>query len=167
MSIPTESDWGFRAIREVDPNRADRLENAGTLDRLVETLREELRKACQNDEFRLGVDSLENKFEENRVIIQFKVQPETYDWFFNARTGYRAQFWSSPENGITFNQNLILVLRDTFLQNIAPSVLARRIKVIKTGDSREDWDAGETTLTHQRIRRSLDPRGLTRRLGCG
>ena len=149
MSIPTNSDWGFQAIRQHDPNRADRLENAGTPDQLVETLKEELQTACKNDDFRVGA---ENKFEENRIIIQFKVKPETYDWFYNARTGYRAQFWISVENGISFNHNLVKELRDTFLENIPSSMPARQIKFIE----QQEKDVGETILTHQWIEYSLE-----------
>ena len=159
MYIPTESDWGFQDIRKSDfTNRANRLENADTPDQLVQTLKKELQKACQNGDCRVGVDSSENEFKENRAIIQFKVDPETYDWFFNARTGYRAQFWINENNGIDFNQKLVTVLRNTLLENILPSITARKIEVIKNGDSREDHDVGEKSLTHDEIKSSLEPK---------
>jgi hypothetical protein len=123
----------------------------------VETLKKEIQNACQNRDFRVGIDSLGNQFRENRVIIQFKVKPETYDWFYNARTGYRTQFWISTENGRTYNENLIKNLRDTFLENISQTIPARRIEVNMGDDSRQEKDAGETTLTHKWIRHSLEP----------
>ena len=157
MSIPTKSDWGFQAICDIDSSRADRLENAGTPDQLVETLKEELQKSCQNCDFRVGIDSRGNQFEENRVIIQFKVKPKTYDWFFNARTGYRGQFWISPENGMVFNKKLVTNLRDTFLENLPSSSPARKIEFKEYNGLREDHNAGETIVEYDWIRQSLEP----------
>ena len=156
MPIPTTSDWGFQAIHQVNSTRADRLKNAGTPDQLMETLKEELQKARQNGNFRVGVDSRGNQFEENRVIIQFKVKPKTYDWFFNARTGYRAQFWISPENGMDFNKNLVTNLRDTFLENLPPSIPAMKIEFKEYNGLREDHNAGEKIVEYDWIRESLE-----------
>ena len=37
-------------------------------------------------------------------------QPWQYDWFFNARTGNRLQFWLSSELRLGFNAAIILRL---------------------------------------------------------
>jgi hypothetical protein len=42
-----------------------------------------------------------------RAIIQFKVNRSLYDLFFNSRTGYRAQFWRSPDMGVSANAFLV------------------------------------------------------------
>jgi hypothetical protein len=100
MDCIAETDWGFEDIRANDEARAARLESAGSPDELVVTLTRALSEAFGRSEIRFAIDSRDNRFVERRAILQFRVAPEDYDWFFNARTGYRAQFWRCPSLGI-------------------------------------------------------------------
>lgn len=42
-----------------------------------------------------------------RAVFCGVVEPNLFDWFFNAQTGYRGAYFQSPEAGIAFNRNLI------------------------------------------------------------
>ena len=45
-----------------------------------------------------------------RLHTEFSVEKETFDQLFNGRSGYRAQYYLSPEEGILFNQDLLNAL---------------------------------------------------------
>ena len=97
-------------IRACDGMRAARLEAAGPPDALAQELQCALHKAMVRCDIRLAVDSKHNRFVEQRAIVQFPVARETYDWFFNARTGYRGQFWLGPDIGMAFNRRIVKLL---------------------------------------------------------
>ena len=162
MKSPAVGDWSFEEIRVCDPERATRLEAAGSSDALVAALAEALEKAVERGDVRYGLDSLDDQFVECRAIIQFKVDPDLYDWFFNARTGYRARYWISADAGAAFNTEITEALWG-FLTRRLPQLLgvrlirAKRIKISAHEDSREDYDIGDKTVPRGSIVRSLDP----------
>jgi hypothetical protein len=45
-----------------------------------------------------------------RVVAQVPLAEATFDQFFNGRSGYRAQYYLSPEEGIIFNRELVVGL---------------------------------------------------------
>lgn len=106
MSPITDTNWSFEHIRAVDATRAARLESCGPPIELLANLQAALDQQITKGECRIAVDSRRGEFIELRAIVQFQVSPDLYDWFFNARTGYRAQFWVSPEAGTAFNRRL-------------------------------------------------------------
>ena len=42
-----------------------------------------------------------------RIVAQVPLKEITFDQFFNGRSGYRAQYYLSPEEGVLFNRSLI------------------------------------------------------------
>jgi hypothetical protein len=156
MKDITERDWSFKDIRAQDAARADRLEFSGSPQRLVEALVDAL-AAVGDDGLRFGIDSEENKFNDWRPIVQFRVAPDLYDWFFNGRTGYRAQFWIAPECGIDFNRRLTAALTSVLARRLPASILARKIEVTTYGASRHEYDVGQMTLTSREFLDSLAP----------
>ena len=46
------------------------------------------------------------------MVIQFYVGGQLFDWFFNARTGYRAHFRADARAGIAFNNKLVELIRE-------------------------------------------------------
>jgi hypothetical protein len=126
---PRIVDWGYEDIRPHSAQRANTLDATRTPSELVVAVANALNEALDRDEVRIGVDSRNDKFIECRIVVQFKVTPPLYDWFFNGRTGYRAQFWTSPENGLAFNArmtNAMIVQMECRLPEI---IVARRIVV--------------------------------------
>lgn len=47
-----------------------------------------------------------------RVIAQIPISEMTFDQLFNGRSGYRAQYYLSPEEGILFNRDIIIGLNN-------------------------------------------------------
>jgi hypothetical protein len=41
-----------------------------------------------------------------RAVFQFPVGADLFDWFWNARTGFRAQFWLNPNTGTRANARM-------------------------------------------------------------
>jgi hypothetical protein len=89
--------------------------------------------------------------------VQFQVHPELYDWFFNARTGYRAQFWISPEAGAAFNERLSRTLADTLSAKLPATLAVRRVHVDGRGTSRGERDEGAVQRTRDELLASLSP----------
>lgn len=157
MTLISSTDWGFDAIATDDPERARELEAAGTADELVQALAHALDQARRAGHYRLAVDSLQNAFVERRAIVQFRITPELYDCFFNARTGYRSRFWIAPEVGQTFNGNIVRAVSDVVSDRLPEEIEARLIEVRSSDTSREDHDTGAIAIGRNAFLGSLNP----------
>jgi hypothetical protein len=89
------------------------------------------------------------------LIVQFQVSVDLYDWFFNARTGYRAQFWRGSAIGDAFNTYLVSRLREKILKRSSRGISARRVIVTPIGDSKEEWCEGAIEVDEDFVARSL------------
>ncbi len=154
---PSPADWSFEKFGAFDPERADRLETAALPEALIGALAAGFERALDHNDIRMGLDSRKNQFIDCRVIIQFKLQPELYDWFFNARTGYRAQFWVSPAIGAEFNTQATRRLSVLLTDRLPKDVSARRIATTYEGKFREDKDIGDIETSRNLIIQSLEP----------
>ncbi len=152
---PTVNDWNFAEIGKYDPQRAARLTAAGTSNDLLDTLETALRTAIKNDRLRFGVDCNDGN---PRVIIQFPIARHIYDWFFNARTGYRGKFWAGANIGDEYNRAVVATLLKPLLETTPDQGTARKIAVHICGASREEVDEGPIPLRRETTIRSLDPR---------
>jgi len=155
MADITETDWSFKELYGSDCNRAGRLEDAGSPDTLVTKLQAELTNTISRGSLRVAVDSPGNQFVEKRVTIQFQVPPDIYDWFFNARTGYRAQFWKCPDVGATFNKQIIEALSCTLHNKLPDEVSAKKINVSFEKESRYESYEGEESISREIISTSI------------
>jgi hypothetical protein len=127
-----KEDWSFEEIKNCSPSRAKFLENCGEFDDLINQLVKELKSSIKDYEYQIAIDSIKNETNINRACLQFKVCPSTYDWFFNARTGYRAQYMGNPEQGIICNKRLVQALKAAAIEVIAQdSIKAKRISIIE------------------------------------
>lgn len=150
--------WGFDAIRGVDAARGDMLERAGSSDELVSALIHVLDEAQQTGAIRLAIDSKQETFESFRAVAQFSVDRELYDWFYNARTGYRAAFWRDPMKGIELNQTIVAALARKLIERLNDEVAVRAIQIVETNEtSREDQDRGQRLIPRNLFARSFDP----------
>jgi hypothetical protein len=157
MNRIVEEDWSFGNIRRVDWERAARLESAEPPDDLVRTLAQALDETVGREEFRIAVDSRDNTFIERRTIVQFQISPTLYDWFFNARTGYRSRFWIDPKIGLAFNRDIAETLTKVLTRRLPATVTARRIMVVPRNESRNERDIGTIEIARDEIVRSLAP----------
>lgn len=150
-------EWSFDEIRRSNPARADRLEACSGPSALVSTLVADLDKAVSTGNIHLAMDSLNNKFMDYRSIVQFPVCVDTYDWFFNARTGYRGQFYLGPKAGTLFNTQIIKAIREELSRKLPESLDVWLIEVVKTNDSREDHKLGRKSMRCGDFLDSLGP----------
>jgi hypothetical protein len=88
--------------------------------------------------------------------VQFRVTPTLYDWFYNGRTGYRAQFRISPDTGMKFNNRSLTAVVKALTERLAEAIPVRRISVRDDGAS---CDVGEI-IAYPRVEllRSLTPK---------
>jgi hypothetical protein len=156
MKIP-ESEWSFKQIRAESAARADLLEAAGSREELLRALAVELLRAMDQGDVRLAMDSLGNRFMECRSIVQFKTSPEIYEWFYSARTGYRAQFWLSPENGIPFHSIVLETLIAVIAAKLPEALSVRAITLDQDSDTHEESDAGAKGISRVRFLKSFRP----------
>jgi hypothetical protein len=97
---PSEAEWSFD---ELASERAQKLEKAPCFDDIVCKIRQSLKVGITEASAR-SYDHLDR---DTRAVIQFRVDPDLYDLFFNSRTGYRAQYWHSLERGVSGNAFLL------------------------------------------------------------
>ena len=102
-----EQSWRFDGIAELEPDRARKLQEAGPPELLQVQIQSALRDGFSDGSVRLGWEPAHGEPEHRRGVVQFPVTPALFDWFFNARTGYRAHFRVHSECGLKFNTNLI------------------------------------------------------------
>src|SRR5688572_15375600 len=96
-------DWSFQEFVASDTTRAVRLEQAGSPTDLVEALVAALGLASKMKALICAWEFSEDRPLDCRAVVQFRVEPTLFDWFFNARTGYRAHYRTHPTYGIEFN----------------------------------------------------------------
>jgi hypothetical protein len=113
-------------------------------------IRRALHASLSNGAARFGFDESGRNRIDLRAVVQFPVGEKLFDWFFNARTGYRAQFRSGCENGSAENARLVTILRGEVEGCMQGQVLARRL-------SSSFDDLGPMAATVQDVLVSLDP----------
>jgi hypothetical protein len=146
-STPTEQDWSFETLEET---HASRLSSAPPIDRLPNALSDALIASIRDNSLVVAVDYDDKN---PRATIQFGVSLELYHWFFNARTGHRAQFWISPGRGTESNWRCIQSL-GVALAALPARMSARRI-IVEGDYTRTDTDAGPIEIDRCFLERSL------------
>lgn len=119
--------WSFGQIAAVDPQRASALEDAPSRVVLADAITTAFGSALTAGSARLGLEESGSNEGDIRTVLQFHVGAELFDRFFNARTGYRAQFWRGWETGLAFNFGIISALREAISDHAAPTVTVQRL----------------------------------------
>src|SRR5688572_1492138 len=123
---PIAENWQFDLIAEKESSRAAALEAAGSPQQLLEQLRIAFARALESAEIRFGCEESESRHNEFRIVIQVRVNPELFDWFFNGRTGYRGHFFESETSGLAFNDHVIEAMRRELAVSSKNSFQGRR-----------------------------------------
>jgi hypothetical protein len=115
MTAPllSEHDWAFDEITSAAPDRAAALRAAKCPRALQEALQKALVQAFDYNDVRFGREQAASCSDDWRSVVQFSVGTSLFDWFFNARTGYRAHFKSDYKRGLKFNDAIIEVISET------------------------------------------------------
>lgn len=101
--------WHVFALDE----RRRRLINAPQPETLLKQVIAEAKAAACNDSISLTwQESIEpNRSGYFRLVAQVPLNETTFDQLFNGRSGYRAQYYLSPEEGILYNRDILHGLR--------------------------------------------------------
>jgi hypothetical protein len=119
--------WRFDLISSGEPERASALAMAGTPTALLNALESALAVAIAGGEARFGQEQSPARPDDCRAVVQFHVGVKLFDWFFNARTGYRAHFRVQCESGLRFNGQIIEVLRLRLDRSLPEVVFGRQL----------------------------------------
>jgi len=84
---------------------------------LLETVKAEADHAATHQTIRLRWKSSCDFPGYFRVIAVVPVSSSTFDQLFNGRSGYRAQYYLSPEEGVLYNSDLLSVLTPAVKQS--------------------------------------------------
>lgn len=156
--------WTFGEIAAHEPGRAALLESAPDPDTIRAAVVSRFEAALVGGQLRIGMEqvSLEQvslKPSDLRVVLQFPVGEELYDQFFNANTGYRAQFRLDWQTGLAYNRSIVTEIRSKLVSFLSTKVLVRCL-------SSQFEDCGELTVLLEQISQSLDP-DLSKVWSCG
>jgi hypothetical protein len=110
--------WTLDDFASQDPTRSELLRHASTWSSVVVGVRRALGDALAANKVRFGMDESSRDKRELRGVFQFPIGRSLFDIFFNAQTGYRAQFRIGQGNGLEKNTGLIRELREE-LERIA------------------------------------------------
>ncbi|MGF6606014.1 hypothetical protein OKW45_000914 [Paraburkholderia sp. WSM4175] len=148
--LPDNSSWRFDQIACSDPNRAFTLEMAGPPSALLEATVKALDEAFGLGVVRFGREHAEAQPDDSRAVVQFAVGVGLFDWFFNARTGYRAHFRGCYKRGLEFNKQIIEALRRCLDAKLPDIVIGREL-------NKNFEDCGETEIPRSLLMDSLVP----------
>lgn len=152
MLEPSPTDWSFNEIAKVDAKRSESLEDAPAFEMIVAQLHDAISHAIASNHFRCGTDFYR---EHQRAIFQFQVSRDLYDYFFNSRSGYRAQYWISPEQGQAANAQCLQEISRVILTAMPGSFEARQIQVENDWTGRKDIDVGACKMLRSWLMESL------------
>lgn len=151
--------WSFDEIAAVDRARAMLLESAPSAEEIAALIVRRFEAALVSGDVRIAWSRSRERPPDSRLVVQFHVGERLYDRFFNARTGYRAQFRRGSEHGHRFNRNLTCAIRGILVRQSPATITVRCI----VGDFE---DAGTTEIRREEALQSLDPE-LSKFWCCG
>lgn len=142
--------WSFTEIATSDPARAALLESAPDPDTIRATVISRFEVALKSGQLRIGMEQSSSNSSDLRVVLQFLIGESLYDLFFNANSGYRAQFRRDWQTGLAYNRSIVALIRSKLVSLLPAEVTARHL-------SSKFEDIGEITVSREQINRSLDP----------
>lgn len=94
----------------LDATRRERLLNPPGAEELLGSVLGESRTAAQSGQVILAWQEADEKSSFFRLLARIPLSQCTFDQLFNGRSGYRAQFYLSPEEGVLFNRDIVNAL---------------------------------------------------------
>ena len=119
--------WDFDEVERDDADRATQLRRSPRWPELIRLVCDALRTALRAGNARFGFDESSSDSRDLRANIQFPIGRQLFDWLFNGRTGYRAQFRIGCENGHVENARLVSELRAELSLSVSRQITARRL----------------------------------------
>ena len=141
--------WSFDQIAAVEPARATLLESAPSPEQIAALTVRRFEAALAGGGLRVGRAESRERPPDFRLVMQFHIGETLCDWFFNSRTGYRAQFRQGSERGHKYNRDLTGAIRVVLAANLPVRITARHI----VGDFE---DVGTSQISCEHALQSLD-----------
>lgn len=94
--LPDRAGWRFDAIACSEPDRARKLESAGTPRALLCEIGDALNYALDSRDVRIGREHAGQRWDDCRIVVQFGVHPDVFDWFFKRQNGVSSTFSRTP-----------------------------------------------------------------------
>lgn len=142
--------WSFDDIAKLEPRRAELLRYAPAWSQLQAEVLEHFQASLRSDSLAIGLEQFGKNTAHSRVVMQFHVGETLLDRFFNATTGYRAQFRLGWQTGYASNTQLITALSSAFSRQSSEFVRCRVL-------SPDFADLGAAEVTRAQILESLEP----------
>lgn len=142
--------WSFGEIEASEPSRAMRLDSAPSAESIAASVLAAFESALASEKVRIGMEESGSNSSDLRVTIQFHVGEMLSDQFFNANTGYRAQFRRGWKRGLDYNRSIVNSIRTILARSPRLILLARRL-------TSQFEDCGAIEVTREQVCTSLDP----------
>lgn len=157
MTTPTSAQvagekpvWSFEAIAASDPSRATLLDSAPLTEAIADSVLASFESALATERVLIGMEESCSDSSDLRVILQFHVGELLFDRFFNANTGYRAQFRRGWQRGLDYNRRIISSICTLVAASPRLILSARRL-------TSKFEDCGALEVTREQVSASLDP----------
>jgi len=138
---------------------------------LLEAVASEAERAARADAVRLTWQESCDRPGFHRIVAQIPLLRSTFDQLLNGRSGYRAQFYLSPEEGVLYNRDLLLRILPAIeaayrrnpivveLSRVLQSLLAPHAKVWVYGEKKAFDEAAANTVNPPRWIQNGSTRG--------
>ena len=101
----TPEQWDLSRLN--DMSRQRRLLSVPTPDELLTRVLTEAKQSAQSSTTSLNWQPSDAMPGYSRVCAKIPITEEAFDQLFNGRSGYRAQYYLSPEEGVLFNRRIL------------------------------------------------------------
>lgn len=142
--------WSFAGIAAIEPARAMQLESAPSAESIAASVLGAFESALAAERVRIGMEESGSNSSDLRVTLQFHVGATLSDQFFNANTGYRAQFRRGWQRGLEYNRSIVTSIRTVVAKSPQLVLPARRL-------TSKFEDCGALDVTREQVCASLDP----------
>jgi hypothetical protein len=153
----SEAEW---SLGDAIAARHSRLLDVPTPDALLAELLSEASEAAQTGRIRLVWQPSTVAPGFFRVEAVIPLSEEIFDQFFNGRSGYRAQYYLSPEEGVLYNRDLLQGLKAALSAAYAqqPMPVGRDFVLTSVdGPHSKVWVYGEQSAFNTAPENSLNP----------
>jgi hypothetical protein len=142
--------------------RVDRLHNVPTAPELLATVVSEAELATRDEKLKVNWQDSYERPGFGRISCLIPLSEQTFDQLFNGRSGYRAQYYLSPEEGVLFNHSLLVGLTSSILETyqrtplaapwdlLCQSLLSPHSKIWVLGEQKAFDEAADETLNPPR-----------------
>ncbi len=142
--------WSIEEIAASNPSRARLLEDAPATESIAVAVVASFRAALEVGIVRMGMEQSGFNPNDLRIILQFHIGEVLSDQFFNANTGYRAEFRRGWQQGLEYNRSIVTRVRTLIANSLLLTFPARLL-------THNFDDCGAFVVTHEQVCASLVP----------